>query len=190
MVFEDNDPVFNLNLDQYYLFYNKYWENNTANHEQGGAFRYNWATQKKEEVVPVKHIIQKFEVEENSTILYYFQAGSNTTVARSIAGIEISSGSDPVSTGMYVTTQTNKQRTEIPQIDQYTKWILIDDWVYYFKGAELRRVKSKGEQDQGVAQFDFDCELYSFGDFLLVYSSSKGEIYRMLPDGRNLQKIL
>lgn len=190
LVFEDKDPVFNLTLDQYYLFYNKYWENNSVNHEQGGAFRFNWATKKKEEVVPVKHIIRKFAVEENSAILYYFQAGSNTTVARSIAGIEISSGSDPVSTGMYVTTYTNKQRTEIPQIDQYTNWTLINDWVYYFAGPELRRVKARGEQDQGVARFDFDCELYPFGDFLLVYSSSEKKIYRMLPDGRDIQQIL
>jgi hypothetical protein len=189
LVFEDKDPVFNLSLDQYYLYYNKYWENNYVNREEGGAFRYSWATKKKEEVVPVKHIIRKFAVEENSAILYYYQAGSNTTVARSIVGIEISSGSDPVSTGMYVTTFTNKQRTEIPQLADYTDWILINDWVYYFKGSELRRVKAKGEQDQGVAQFDFDFELYPFGEFLLVYSLTEAKIYRMLPDGRDIKQI-
>ncbi len=192
MVFEDSDQVFNLTPDKYYLFYNKHWENNSVNSEFGGAFRYNWATRKKEEVVPVKHIIQKFEVEENSTILYYFQAGSNTVKAPTKAfGIELTSGGgDPVSTGMYVTTYTNKQRTEIPQIDQYTNWTLINDWVYYFKGKELRRVKAEGAQDQGVAQFDFDCELYSFGEFILVYVLSEKRIYRMLPDGRDIKQIL
>jgi hypothetical protein len=183
--------VFNLTLDQYYLIYNKHWENNSYNYEKGGAFRYNWATKKKEQLVPVHHIISKLAVEENSTILYYFQAGSNTVLVSTKAfGIELTSGGgDPVSTGMYVTTYTNKQRTEIPQIEQYINWTLINDWVYYFKGAELRRVKAKGEQDQGVARFDFDYELYPFGDFLLVYSSKEEKIYRMLPDGRDIKQI-
>lgn len=192
MVFEDEDPVFSLSLDQYYIYYTKWWENYSENHELGGAFRYNWASKKKEQLVPIQHIINRFAVEENSAILYYFQGGSNTeTLPTTVLGYEVTSGGgDPVSTGMYVTTYTSKQRTEIPQIEQNTRWTLINDWVYYFYGKELRRVKAKGEQDQDVAQFDFDCELYPFGEFLLVYSSSEGKIYRMLLDGRNLVQIL
>jgi hypothetical protein len=191
MVFEDRDPVFNFSIDQYYMFYNKYW-GNEPDPLNGGAFRYNWASKKKEQLVPVHHVINKFAVEENSAILYYFQEGSNTVKLPTTAfGIEITSGGgDPVSTGMYTTTYTNKQRTEIPQIEKYTQWTLINDWVYYFNGNECRRVKAEGAMDQGVAEFDRNCELYPFGEFLLVYSSAEGKIYRMLPDGRDIKQIL
>ena len=121
--------------------------------------------------MPVGHIINKIAVQENSAILYYFQVGSNTVrVPTTAFGIELSSGGgDPVSTGMYVTTYTNKQRTEIPQIKEGIKWTLINDWVYYYNGYEWRRVKAEGAMDQSVAEFDKDSELYLFGEFLLVY---------------------
>ncbi len=191
VVFEDKDPVFNITPDQYYMIYNKYWENYSGNHEFGGAFRYNWASKKKEELIPVKHIIRRIAVEENSTILYYFQAGSNTTkVPVTAFGVELTSGGgDPVSTGMYTTTFTNQQRTEIPQIKEQMTWRLINDWVYYHQGNEWRRVKAEGVMDQGVANFSDDCELYPYGDFLLVYSSGEKKIYRMLPDGRDIRQI-
>ncbi len=191
VAFEDKDPVFNITPDQYYMVYNKYWENYSGNHELGGAYRYNWASKKKEELIPVKHIIRKIAVEENSTVLYYFQAGSNTTKAPVTAfGVELTSGGgDPVSTGMYTTTYTNHQRKEIPQIKEHTTWRLINDWVYYNHGNEWRRVKSEGVMDQGVVNLSNDYELYPYGDFLLVYSPRDKKIYRMLPDGRDLMQI-
>lgn len=192
VVFEDTDPVFNFTPDRYYLFYNKYWDNVEGDPQKGGIFRYNWTAKTKEQVVPVHHIISGFALEENSNIVYYYQNGSKTTVAKSILGIEVDSGGDPVRTGMFSTPNTHHQAKRIPQVDDFSiPWTLVGEWVYYFRGQELRRVKEAGEGDQSVAILETDnYEIYSFGDFLILYSIENKSIIRMLPDGRDMVRIL
>jgi len=191
VVFEDKDDIFGITLDQFYMYYTKYWENLPVNGITGGVFRYAWANGQKEDIVPVHHIIHGIAVEESHAILYYDQGGSNTVrVPYKIFGKSFGSKGDPVSTAMYSTTNTYRNSKKIPQITEYTRWTLIDDWVYYFNGNELRRCKSEGKMDQNIGNFDSDNEIYVCGDFLILYSANDGNIYRMLMDGRNITKIL
>lgn len=190
-VFEDQDDFFGITLDQFYMYYTKYWENSPDNHLTGGVYRYAWSTRQKEEIVPVNHIIHGFAVEENHAILYYDQGGSNTVrVPYKIFGKSFGSTGDPVSTAMYSTTNTYRNSKRIPQITEYARWTLINDWVYYFAGNELRRCKSEGKMDQNVGVFHPDYEIYVCGDFLILYSGDEGKIFRMLMDGRNVTQIL
>lgn len=191
VVFDDKDEIFGITLDQFYMYYSKYWENLPENHLTGGVYRFAWSTRQKEEIVPVNHIIHGFAVEENHAILYYDQGGSNTVrVPYKIFGKTFGKTGDPVSTAMYSTTNTYRNSKRIPQINEYARWTLINDWVYYFAGNELRRCKSEGKMDQNVGEFDSDNEIYVCGDFLLLYSGKEGKIFRMLMDGRNVTQIL
>lgn len=192
VVFEDTDPVFNFTPDHYYLFYNKYWDNVEGDPLRGGIFRYNWTAKTKEQVVPLHHIIHSFALVENSNIVFYYQGGSNTTQVKSVLGIVVDTDGDPVQTGMFSTPNTHHQAKRIPQIDHLgIPWTLVGDWLYYFRDQELRRVKEAGEGDQSVAALESEnYEIYSFGDFLILYSTENKSIFRMLPDGRDMVRIL
>lgn len=208
----DEKPIYSVAVNDFYIFYNRHWEDIPQPNGAGGIFSFNLKSKKKTGHLSVNINTSPVILDQNrDNTAYYCSYGNHAVNVRKgplsgifhdspstgwFAVISLDEGADSFLTAQNRSGSAGsmpEMKSLISKIKLQSgdsiQWV-IDGWIYYARDAELRRMQVDGKADQNVTAPPAKVNAWHFGGDYLFYWTVDNRLFRTLKDGRNTEEIV
>ncbi len=212
----DEKEIFSMAVNDHHIFYTRHWEDMRQPQGGGGIFSFNLKSKKKNRHLPVGINTSPVILDQNEDkTAYYCSYGDHSVPVRK--GLPSGIFRDSPSTGWFAIVSLDEEDSAASSIRDLPtgqkgsldgistmkslitkiklvsgdsiQWV-IDGWIYYTRGRELRRMQSDGKGDQIVSAPPTEVKEWCFGEEYLFYLTVDNRLFRTLTDGRTTSEII
>lgn len=175
----DEKPVYSMAVNDYYIVYNRHWEDIPQPQGGGGLFLYDIKENKKEEYVSVNRNTYGLVFGDDEETIFFgttdhdvnlpfkfdlFSSSDKAPQGWFSFDLSVMSAQEKAAEMILMQNMSPQERTnriilqklsktvKIPLLTKDDRIVMaVDEWIYYSRNGSIRRIRENGQQDQAVS---------------------------------------
>jgi len=175
----DERPVYSMAVNDYYIVYNRHWEDSPQPQGGGGLFLYDMKENNREEYVSVNRNTYGLVFGDDEKTIYFgttdhdvnlpfkfdlFSSSDKAPQGWFSFDLSVMSAQEKAAEMILTKDMSNEQRMQRKLSQKLSKTakfqslnkddrivLAVDEWIYYSRNGNIRRIRENSQQDQAVS---------------------------------------